>query len=162
VSDNTAYSLQASYKLEGLKLFGGYEHIAFDNPSTGLTAGSSTIGGYVLAYVNNDAYAIEKTLTFYWAGAKYKLTPELELTGAYYGYKQNSYAAGAESGCSSSTVSSKCSGTLNAVSALLDYRMTKRFDVYGGLMWSEVSGGLANGYLNTSNVDPTVGVRYTF
>ena len=162
VSDNTAYSLQASYKLEQVKLFAGYEHIAFDNPSTGLVAGNNTIGGYVLAYVNNDAYASEKTPTFYWAGAKYKITPQLELTGAYYGYKQNSYATGADAGCSSATVSSKCSGSLNAVSAVLDYRLTKRFDVYGGLMWSEVSGGLANGYLNTSNVDPTVGVRYTF
>jgi hypothetical protein len=29
-------------------------------------------------------------------------------------------------------------------------------------MYSETSGGLASGYLNTSTVDPTVGVRFKF
>ena len=28
--------------------------------------------------------------------------------------------------------------------------------------WSSVSKGLSNGYLNTSNVDPTVGLRFSF
>jgi hypothetical protein len=29
-------------------------------------------------------------------------------------------------------------------------------------MWSSVQDGLANGYLQTSTVDPTIGVRFTF
>ena len=34
-----------------LKLFAGYEHIAFNNPNNPLPAGTVTIGGYVLAFV---------------------------------------------------------------------------------------------------------------
>ncbi len=29
-------------------------------------------------------------------------------------------------------------------------------------MWSQVTGGLANGYLQTNNTNPTIGVRFTF
>jgi hypothetical protein len=38
----------------------------------------------------------------------------------------------------------------------------KRVDVYGGVMVSNVWGGLANGHLYTQNVDPTVGLRIRF
>jgi hypothetical protein len=29
-------------------------------------------------------------------------------------------------------------------------------------MWSAVSHGLANGYINTTNIDPTIGARFSF
>jgi len=29
-------------------------------------------------------------------------------------------------------------------------------------MWSNVSHGLASGYLNTTMIDPTIGVRFSF
>jgi hypothetical protein len=36
-------------------------------------------------------------------------------------------------------------------------------DAYAGFMYSSVSDGLANGYLYfTTNVNPTIGVRYSF
>ena len=127
-----------------------------------MSAGTTIIGGYVLAYVNNAAFPSTKTLAVSWAGLKIAAASHLDVTLAYYRYDQNSYAIGANSGCSASTVSAQCSGTLNAASVVLDYHFTKRFDVYGGAMWSGVQGGLANGYLNTSTVDPTVGARYQF
>jgi hypothetical protein len=40
--------------------------------------------------------------------------------------------------------------------------MSKRFDGYLGVMYSQVSGGLSNGFLNTSTVVPTIGVRFKF
>jgi hypothetical protein len=40
--------------------------------------------------------------------------------------------------------------------------MSKRFDSYAGAMYSEVSDGLSNGFLNTSTVVPTIGVRFKF
>jgi predicted porin len=58
--------------------------------------------------------------------------------------------------------SATCSGQLNAVSAYADYHFTKRFDIYGGIMYSVVTGGLASGFFNPNNVAPTVGLRYTF
>ncbi len=39
-----------------LRFFAGYEHIKYDDPSTQLSAGFTDIGGYVLAFVTNNAY----------------------------------------------------------------------------------------------------------
>jgi predicted porin len=51
---------------------------------------------------------------------------------------------------------------LDAVSFVADYRFAKRFDAYAGIMWSQISNGLANGFLQRSSVDPTVGLRFQF
>ena len=162
ISDNKSYSIMASYDFGGPKVFAGWEHIEFDNPSIPLPAGYNTIGGYVLAFVNNTAYAkSSKTLQVYWAGVKYPVLPQLDLTGAVYGYKQDAYATGADAGCST-TVSGACSGNLIAFSFSADYRFTKRFDAYAGAMYSDVTNGLANGYLERQNINPTIGVRYSF
>ena len=45
---------------------------------------------------------------------------------------------------------------------MLDYHPFKRLDVYAGAMYSEVTGGMANGFLHTNNFDPTVGLRVQF
>ena len=95
------------------------------------------------------------------AGAKIAATPDLDLLGAYYHYKQNSFATGAEAGCSS-TVNAKCSGTENVFSLVADYRFAKRFDGYLGTMWTGVQDGLANGFLNKSTLTTTTGIRFKF
>ncbi|HEY6482409.1 MAG TPA: porin [Steroidobacteraceae bacterium] len=161
ISDNTTFSLMARYALSDFSLLGGYEHIKYADPNTPLPAGFDDIGGYKLAFVNNTAFPNDKILQVYWAGVKYTVAAALDLTVAYYGYRQNSYATGANAGCSS-TVSGSCSGNLNAVSFAAVYRLTKRFDAYAGAMWSGVQDGLANGYLNKNNIDPTLGVRFKF
>jgi predicted porin len=161
ISDNETFGVLALYNF-GPTVYAGWEHILYENPSVALPAGFNTEGGYVLAYVNNTAYAkADKVLQVYWAGIKYPVLPNFDVTLAYYGYKQNSYATGALAGCSS-TVSGSCSGHLNDASIVADYHFTKRWDVYAGVMWSNVSDGLANGYLNTTNVNPTIGGRFTF
>jgi predicted porin len=44
-----------------------------------------------------------------------------------------------------------------------DYRVTKRFDVYAGVMYSDFTNGLANGYtFEHTNIDPTIGLRFKF
>ena len=165
VSDNETYMIVGMYSFAAvpLKLYAGYEHIAFDNPTDPLSVGTVIIGGYTLAAVNNTAYDNQKTLEVFWGGLKWNLTPDLELTAAYYGYKQNSFATGAHAGCSTD-VNAGCSGTENAVSALIDYRLSKRFDVYLGSMWSGVQDGLASGYLpySRNNVATTAGLRFKF
>ena len=50
--------------------------------------------------------------------------------------------------------SSKCAGTQDAFSALIDYRPVKRVDLYAGLMISNVYGGFANGFQATQNIAP--------
>jgi len=143
-------------------VYGGFQHILYMNPSIALAPGFDDIHGYVLGAVNNAAYAKgDKELNVYWLGARYAVTPQFSAAIAYYGEKQFAYATGVNAGCST-VVSGSCSGNLNVASVSLDYHFTKRFDTYAGAMWSNVSHGLANGYLNTTNIDPTIGVRFSF
>jgi len=161
ISDNSSVAIAGSYSFGPAKIFAGYEHIQYANPNTPLSAGFVDIGGYVLAVVSNTAYNNDKILDVTWAGIKYRATKSLDLTAAYYGYSQNSFVTGADAGCSS-TVSSGCSGKLTSYSFMADYRFSKRFDAYGGVMYTYVADGLAAGYINSSNMDPTIGVRYQF
>jgi hypothetical protein len=38
----------------------------------------------------------------------------------------------------------------------------KRLDVYAGVMYSIASGGIASGYIHSTNIDPTIGLRLSF
>jgi predicted porin len=158
VSDNTSYTVVGRYAADRTKLFAGYERIGFANPSSPLPVGTSDVGGYVLSVLTQNAYTVKRVEQVYWTGVKYEVTPKLDVTGAYYGYSQNSYAG---NGCADAS-SSKCSGTLNAVSLVAVYKLIKHWDIYGGAMWSGVRNGLASGYLNTSNLSTMVGARFTF
>jgi predicted porin len=161
VSDNTTYSLMALYNFDPLKFFAGYMHIKYANPANPLSAGFSDIGDYVLAFVTNNAYLNSKTLQVYWTGVRYTVAPGLELTAAYYGYHQNAYGTGTQAGCSTSAHSA-CSGSLEAYSLDADYHFNKHFDAYLGAMYSGVHDGVASGYFYSTDINPTVGVRYKF
>jgi predicted porin len=161
ISDNTTYALMGLYAFDRLKFSAGYQNIKYADPNTPLHAGFIDIGGYVLAFVSNTAYENPKIVQVYWGGVRYTIVPRLELTAAYYGVHQSAYGMGTQAGCSSSA-HSVCSGSLEAFSLDADYRFNAHFDAYLGAMYSGVQDGLANGYLNTTNINPTVGVRYKF
>jgi hypothetical protein len=164
ISDNTAYAVMAAYQISPIpvKLFAGYEHIQYANPAKGVPVGTSGLGGYIFAFVNGGAYADDKALDVYWGGVRYSILPGLDATAAYYGYRQNAYGTGAQAGCSTDAHST-CSGSFRAYSVDAVYRFTRRLDGYAGIMYSAVSDGLASGYLyDTTNINPTIGVRYTF
>jgi predicted porin len=161
ISDNTAYALMALYEIDPLKFFAGYEYIKYTNPTRPLSAGYNDIGGYVLAFVTNNAYNNSKTVQVYWTGARYTVIPHLDLTVAYYGYHQNAYGTGKQAGCTTAAYST-CSGSFEAFSFDADYFFNKHFDAYLGAMYSGVHDGVASGYLKTTNINPTVGVRYKF
>jgi predicted porin len=161
ISDNEVYSLMAFYRFDPLKFFAGYEHIVYTNPKTPLSAGFQDIGGYVLAFVTNNAYNNPKTVQVYWTGVRYTVIPNLDLTAAYYGYRQNGYGTGTQAGCTT-IAHSTCSGSFDAFSFDADYRFNRHFDAYAGAMYSGVHDGVASGYLQTTNINPTVGVRYKF
>jgi predicted porin len=161
ISDNTTWALMAWYRFDRLKFFAGYEHIKYANPQTPLSAGFINIGGYVLGFVNNTSYDNSKMVQVYWTGVRYRVVPRLELTAAYYGVHQNAYGSGTQAGCSTAAYS-VCSGSLEAFSFAADYRFNVHFDAYAGAMYSGVHDGMASGYLSTTNINPTVGVRYKF
>jgi predicted porin/cell division protein FtsB len=158
ISDNTSLMLLASYKVGPVKLYAGYENIEFANPNNPLLAGSGIIGGYTLGTANNTAFNNHKDLQVFWTGAKYAVSSDIDLIAAYYHESQNSFAG---NGCSNDSLP-QCSGQLDAVSFVADYRFAKRWDAYAGAMYSQVSNGLASGFLNRSTIDPTAGVRFQF
>ncbi|HWW20295.1 MAG TPA: porin [Steroidobacteraceae bacterium] len=164
ISDNQSFTILGLYNLGFIpvKVYAGYEHIQFGNPKNPLAIGFDDIGGYKLGAVNNTAFPTEKVLQVAWAGVKYTWGKKLDLTAAWYGYDQNSYGVGKGIAGCSSTVAGTCSGTETVLSVDADYRWTKRFDTYAGVMYSSVSDGLANGYIKTTNADPTIGFRFRF
>lgn len=164
ISDNTTYAVLAAYEVvpAAVKIYAGYEHIQFANPEKSIAVGATALGGYTMAFVNNTAYANDKKLDVYWGGVRYTVTRKLDLTAAYYGYQQNAYGTGSQARCSTAA-HSVCSGSLRAYSLDVDYRLSRRFDAYAGVMYSSVSDGVANGYLYaTTNANPTIGLRYRF
>ncbi len=162
ISDNSAYALMGFYQLKPLKLFAGYEYLRYQNPKTPLSPGFVNIGGYVLAAVNDRAYDEAKIVQVYWTGLRYTVLPQLELTAAWYGVHQSAYGSGVQAGCFTS-VHAVCSGSLEAFSFDADYRFNAHFDAYAGVMYSGVHDGMANGYpYYTTNINPTIGLRYKF
>jgi hypothetical protein len=57
---------------------------------------------------------------------------------------------------------SNCSGNIDSVSFMADYQINKYFDVYGGVQFSEASGGFANGFLNDNMTTVVAGTRLKF
>ena len=45
---------------------------------------------------------------------------------------------------------------------MVDYHPLKRVDLYAGVLYSRVSGGLATGYLESDNIAPTAAYRVRF
>jgi predicted porin len=189
VSDNTYFQVGAKYTIGPWKLFGGYEHIQLSNPNNPLAAGAFLQGGYILGVPNNTNFSTDRVLQTAWIGARYAITPALDITGAYYHEWQNSFINGPiatstnATGTCTDARSAGCSGTLDAVSLVVDWRFAKHVDLYAGVMWSQVQGGLASGFLQTNpagngvpvvaggallsgnkanNFDPGIGVRYQF
>jgi len=166
VSDNTSYAVMGLYNLGVVKFYAGYEHIQYANPDTPLSAGFN-VAAYTVAYVNvqsgpKSTYVNDKTLQVYWAGVRYTVLPDLDLVGAYYGLKQNSYGTGANAGCSTNKAGT-CSGNEDVISIDGVYRLSKRFDAYAGAMYSGVRDGLANGFpFHTTDITTTTGVRFRF
>jgi predicted porin len=158
VSDNTAYAILARYAIRSIKLYAGYEHMTFANPRDPLPNGTVTIGGYMLSNINNIAFTIHKVLQYAWIGARYSITPSLDVSGAYYQFRQNSYNA---NGCAD-TSSGSCSGRYHDASLVLDYKISMRFDVYGGVNYSRAVDGLASGFLNDHNWTSMLGIRFMF
>lgn len=187
ISDNTVALVTAKYKFDGpikWELMGGYEWMQFANPSNPVNAGFYSNYGNQYSFVINGGFPNDKILQIAWVGGKWQATDHLVVQAAYYHYWQNSFGNGAinsvtgfggsaggavvgtkqsfgVAGCSSN-YSPTCSGYIDAASLVFDYVFTKHFDMYAGVMYTTGAGGLVSGYLNSWNVSPTVGARYSF
>jgi predicted porin len=176
VSDNTTFQVAAKYTYGPFKFFAGYEHIQFANPNNPLIPGAWIEGGYTVGAPNNTNYTTDKIVQVAWIGAKYSVRPDLDLAVEYYHEFQNSFIIGNgtnPTGTCSDARSGGCSGQLDAVSFVIDYRFARHFDAYAGIMWTQQQNGYANGFLlanglpgatgnKASAYDPGVGLRYQF
>jgi predicted porin len=195
ISDNTVFAVAGKYTIGQWKLYGGYEHIDYANPNNPLQPGAFAEGGYNVGVVNNSFYMTDRTMDIFWVGVKYAVTPTFDIMGAYYGYRQNSFIASVAAagtaplvvpttgnsnptGTCNTTISPGCSGSMDMVSIVFDWRFARHVDLYAGVAYSQKTGGLANGYnltatnmnsaatYNTfnrvSNYDPGIGLRYQF
>ncbi len=95
-----------------------------------------------------------------WGGVKYAVNEKLDLIGAIYYAQQNNFSTTPCTGTGIHTSSASCAGTFDAFSFLIDYRPVQRVDLYAGVALSNVYRGLASGFLQTQNIDPTVGLRH--
>jgi predicted porin len=176
ISDNSAVMLVAKYTIGPLKLYAGYEHIRYMAPSDPQTAFTDIAGDFLCqgcdafnnTNINNTAFGVNglgnKIFHVMWTGVKYAVTDNLDVIAAYYHYVQNSFFGTASAGpapCSGSE-HAQCAGTFDAISAVIDWKFAPKWDLYAGVMFSQVNSGLANGFLQRNNIDPTVGVRFRF
>jgi predicted porin len=191
LSNNTGFMATAKYKVQALTVYGGYAWLRQANPSDDFLNGFQTIGGWNVpatinqslpgakafptAWTNFTNFNVPRIAPYFWVGAKYAITPQLDVTGAYYYLQQSNFNTTACTGITttftkpngnkfsiSTASSSKCAGTEDAFSALIDWRPVKRVDLYAGLMVSNVYGGLANGFQAFQNIAPTAGLRVKF
>jgi len=169
VTDNTAIMVAAKYTWNQFRFFGGYEHIRYTNPSNPLGVGASDQGGYILSGVEDNNLDSPKIVQIWWMGVKYAYDSKTDITLSYYEQLQNDFRI--PSTCSlAAGFRSSCAGTLNEASLYADHHFTKRFEVFAGVTYSDVSGGLAIAiphgpgvsYNYDSNIAPTVGARFTF
>ena len=191
LSNNTGVFLLGKYKFAQfpLTVSGGWEYIKQANPSDTFPNGFKTIGGYNVPgtitgnkafptqWINYTAYNNNRIANVFFIGAKYAVTPQIDVAAAYYYLGQNNYNS-SSTPCAYANATfvppsgspfvvsrinnSACAGSQDAISFLIDYRPVKRMDLYAGVMISNIYGGLANGYAETQNIAPTAGLRVKF
>ena len=165
VSDNWTWGVNGSYVWKALKFYASFQDIHFRNPQTRLAVGAPDIGGYTLAFVNNNPYPQgAKILQYMWTGAKYSYNSHLDVTVAWYYIIQNQFRRGAGIACPGGVGdNAACSGREAGYSLVGDYKFNRHFDVYAGAMYSHIADGFAAGPTQTTfTIDPTIGGRFNF
>lgn len=149
----------------GYNTIGGYQLFTL-GPTGGLVPGDP---GYAAVAANDRAFGSDKIENTEWAGVRYDFAWGLSLTGAYYHWGQDAYLNNKGQNCQTASKAlvgnptpSNCAGNFNQVSFLADYTFNKHFDVYGGVSYTDIGGGLASGFLNNNMVTVASGVRLRF
>ena len=182
VSDNTFFQALGKYSIGQWRFYAGYENVRQVNPSSPLAAGSTLSGGFILINPNNNGFITPAIRQTSWVGATYAIRSDLDLTASYYHTDRNSFVSSTNpTGTCSNASSTACSGQIDWVSIVADWRFAKRFDLYAGLTWNQASNGLASGFIQTGGTtaagnagpagslsnraslfSPTAGLRFQF
>ena len=145
-----------------LTFYAGYQHARYSDPSNPLSVGDTVGGGYTIGLINNTAYLYgAANFGTYWIGTKYQTGP-WTLAVAYYREYQNYYNISATSTPCSTSISFNCAGAINTASASVIYAVNKHLDVYGGVIWSDLVGGQADGYATPNMTTALTGLIFRF
>ena len=181
IADVDSAAIAGKYKNGPWQAFAGYAHDhfasatdsyaenaaanGFDSIAGIYVAGNNAPGSNANSYTAYNGKILQAT----WAGVKYSLLSNLDLSAAYYYEWQNNFSSSySATNCAANAAplvgakNSYCAGHLEAVSGLVDWRPWKRVDVYGGVMYSEGAGGFVSGYSHANNTALTTGVRISF
>ena len=126
----------------------------------------------------HDLYANPRIANVFFIGAKYAVTPQIDVAAAYYylGTEQLQLLDHALRIRQRqlrpperpfvlrfhASTAAPAPARRTPISFLIDYRPVKRVDLYAGVMVSNVYGGLANGFAVTQEIAPTAGLRIKF
>jgi predicted porin len=157
LSDDTSYNLMGRYTFElgnatkdKVTVYAGYSHI--QKAHADYTPGVEAEGNYPLDIGININDSAEYNME--WVGARYTVNTNWNLSAAYYHSTQNSWTIGkgptGNDGIGCSAAGLLCAGDFNEVSTVVDYVFNKHYDLYAGVNWSEVTDGLANGFVGTT------------
>jgi predicted porin len=194
LSNNTGFMALAKYTWGPLAVSGGYARFKQSDPSSTFNNGFRTIGGWNVPatipstfpdakklwptqWISYTTYAEPRIAPFWFFGAKYAVTPQLDVAAAFYYLSQTDYNSSTTPCANTNTTfvepngqkftvsrsnNSACAGSEDFISFLIDYRPVKRVDLYAGVMISNVYGGLANGFQVSQTINPTAGLRIKF
>jgi hypothetical protein len=167
-SNTGGVELLGRYQWERFKFYLGYIYSRSGNPSeASYPFGVPTIAQGITVppgFVTTNAYTVPRMLNTVWTGFRYSVTKTVDIASGVYWETQNDYLAEPAvcTGSGTATSSSKCSGGRYSYSFLAGYLPVPRITVYGGVLVSNVYGGVASRYQHTENVAPTVGTRFSF
>jgi len=181
VTNYDAFAVMARYKIQQFTIFGGYLHTDMSNPTDSYyTGGVNNVlwsqanvisNTYLPGSITSTGFPQDKILQHVWIGGKYSFSPSFDLMAGYWHVWQNYFdtnsAVTQAADCATAangvgTVSSKCNGTEDAFSISAIWRPVKRIDVYGGVIYSQVNGGIASGYQVNNNTSFNGGIRLNF
>jgi len=157
ITNDTSYNLMGKYTFElgdstqkdKLTAYAGYSHIQKAHADYTVGSAQNDTAISVGIDVNDSAvYNME------WLGVKYARGDGWNFTGALYHVTQNNWTIGlgpeGNQGLGCSAAGLLCAGAFKEASFVVDYLINKHYDVYGGVNWSEVTDGLANGFPGTT------------
>ena len=157
VSDSTGFMLSVKYQINSkANLNAGVEHTDQTTASSLNNWGAQitsyygmSLGGLVTAKPYNGAWG-QAPITAVWLGGGYQFSEAFSLEAAYYDVDNGGNSHNDQY-------------TVRQISLMPDYHLSKRFDVYAGLMFTHYSGSYVNQFapiaLATGNVLYGIGLR---
>jgi predicted porin len=149
-----------------LKLMAGFQHTLLSQPSNYqyYSATPVTVAGLTVA--SNTGLNANVNNNFYWLGGTYQITPTIKGSLGY--YQQNFLSTNGATGLSSATA---LPGTSNKYeSAMIEYALSKRTNLYAALMnvsssgskQFTPSGNSMTTAIQTGQFSYGTGIRHTF